>query len=83
MVSGDSPVIREEKLPVPLPLLVFVESAMVGFRLVLQHTPRAVTVAHPELVTFPPLVAVVAVILVTLLVDTTGIFSVVKEFCDP
>ncbi len=52
----------EENAPVPLPSDV-VLSAVVGFALVLQQTPRAVTAAPPSDVTLPPLVAVVDVIL--------------------
>ena len=50
------------KLPVPPPLLVFVLKDIVGVGLVDQTTPRNVTVALPEAVTFPPPVAVVLVI---------------------
>jgi hypothetical protein len=46
--------------------------AIVGFGDVLQHTPLSVTVAPPSLVTFPPDVAVVAVMLPTELVITVG-----------
>ena len=48
------------KLPVPEPLEVLL-LAVVGLDEVLQHTPRAVTLAPPSLVTLPPLLAVVAV----------------------
>ena len=48
------------KLPVPVPSEVLL-SAMVGFWLVLQQTPRAVTAAPPSLVILPPLVTVVSV----------------------
>ena len=44
----------------------------------LQHTPRAVTVAPPSEVTFPPLVAVVWVIFDAVVVVTVGRFNVVK-----
>ena len=48
------------KLPVPVPSKVFVERLMVGPVVVLQHTPRAVMLAPPSAVTFPPEVAEVA-----------------------
>jgi hypothetical protein len=44
------------KLPVPLPSLV-VLALVVGFGLVLQHTPRWVTAAPPVELTVPPLFA--------------------------
>ena len=71
MVLADNPVRLLVKVPVPLPLLV-VLLAVVGFWEVDQHTPRAVTVALPSLVTFPPLVAVVCVILEAASVVTVG-----------
>ena len=45
-------------VPAPVPSEVLVLRATVGFALVLQHTPLAVTVDPPSEVTFPPLVAV-------------------------
>ena len=59
------------KLPVPLPSVVWL-SAVVGFCEVLQHTPRAVTVAPPSEVTLPPQVAEVSVTLLTAAVVTEG-----------
>ena len=58
-------------IPVPVPSVVW-ESAVVGVWLVLQQTPRAVTVAPPSEVIFPPLVAVVAAILVAAVVVRIG-----------
>ncbi len=52
----------DAKLPVPPPLLVFVLKDIVGVGLVDHTTPRNVTVALPEAVTFPPPVAVVVAI---------------------
>jgi hypothetical protein len=57
--------------PVPVPSVVF-ELLVVGFAVVLQHTPRAVTVELPALVTLPPLVAVVAVTDVAEVLVTVG-----------
>ena len=71
MVLADNPVRLLVKVPVPLPLLV-VLLAVVGFWEVDQHTPLAVTVAPPSAVTFPPLVAVVWVILEAASVVTVG-----------
>ena len=50
------------KLPIP-ELLVVLLLEVVGLEDVLQQTPRAVTVELPSDVTFPPLEAVVCVIL--------------------
>ena len=47
---------------------VVLESAIVGFAVVLQQTPLAVMVLPPSLLTVPPLVAVVAVMLVAAVV---------------
>ena len=46
------------KTPVPVPSVVWFPVAT-GFTVVAQHTPRAVTVAPPSAVTFPPEEAVV------------------------
>jgi hypothetical protein len=46
--------------------------ATVGFSELFQQTPLEVTSAFPSLVTFPPDVAVVCVIPVTMVVVTTG-----------
>jgi hypothetical protein len=59
------------KLPVPVAFEVLL-SAVVGFWLALQQTPREVTDAPPSEVISPPLVAVVAVILVTVATVTVG-----------
>ena len=68
--------------PVPVPLIVLVDKAVVGFAVVLQHIPRAVTVAPPSLVTLPPLAAVIIVMAVVVAVVTVGkavdVFVVVK-----
>ena len=62
--------------PVPSTVLLFV---VVGFEAVLQHTPRAVTGELPMLVTFPPVVALVAAIALAAVVVTVGIVpNVVK-----
>jgi hypothetical protein len=58
--------------PVPVPLLVFVVNAVVGFDEVLQHTPRAVTLAPPSEVTLPPLDAVVCATEEAAVVVTVG-----------
>ena len=42
------------KLPAPEPSEVFELKAMVGFAVVLQQTPRVVTVVPPSDVIFPP-----------------------------
>ena len=58
MVLAASSVRLLEKAPVPVPSVVLL-LAMVGFWEVDQHTPLAVTVAPPSLVTLPPEEAVV------------------------
>ena len=72
----DSPVIELVNVPEPVPSVVFV-LAIVGFTVVLQHTPRAVTFAPPLSVIFPPLVAVVAVIALNAVVLIIGVVIVV------
>ena len=62
MVAAVKPVIALVKIPVPVPSLVFVASAIVGFAVVLQQTPRAVTDAPPSATTLPPPDAAVIVI---------------------
>ena len=64
------------KLPLPVAFDVL-GSAVVGFRVVDQHTPRAVTSEPPLLVISPPEEAVVNVILVTTAVVTVGAASAV------
>ena len=78
-----SPVTLLINAPVADPSVVLVEREIVGFVVVLQHTPLAVTVAPPLLVIFPPLVAVVWVIEVVdevLRVGTTGASGLVVKF---
>lgn len=60
------------KLPAPAPSEVLL-SAKVGVILVLQQTPRDVTVAPPSAVMVPPHLAVVEEISVTSIVVTVGI----------
>ena len=55
-----------------MPLIVLVDKAMVGFAVVAQQTPRAVTVAPPSAVTLPPLAAVAVVIAIAAVVVTVG-----------
>ena len=51
-------------IPVPVPSVVLVNKAMVGFAVKLQQTPRVVTAAPASVVMLPPLVAVVMVMAV-------------------
>ena len=53
--------IELEKLPTPFPSVVLL-SAIVGLGEVLQHTPRAVTLAPPSEMILPPELADVSVI---------------------
>ena len=59
---GDKPVRDELKLPVPVPLLVFVVKDMVGFALVDHTTPLEVTTEPPSELIFPPEIDAVDVI---------------------
>jgi hypothetical protein len=59
------------KLPVPVPLVVLL-LAVVGVELVLQQTPRTVTVDPPSEVMVPPLCTVVDAIMATEAVVTEG-----------
>ena len=72
-----SPVMELVKVPVPVPSLVLAVNAVVGFADVLQHTPRAVTVAPPSAVTLPPLVAVVCAMEEAAVVVTVGAMGLV------
>ena len=66
-----NPVMLLVNAPVPVPLTVLVVKAIVGLAVVLQQIPLAVMVAPPSEVMFPPLVAVVAV-----MVDAAVVVSV-------
>jgi hypothetical protein len=59
MVIGVNDVRLVVKLPV-VPVLTDFELAIVGFVVVLQHMPLSMTGLPPSLVTFPPLMALVA-----------------------
>lgn len=84
MVFAVNPVILLAKLPVPVPSVVLL-SVIVGEALVLQQTPRAVTLKPPSEVMLPPLEAVVSPILVTAVVvnSGTGNGSVVNDITLP
>jgi hypothetical protein len=68
-----SPVRLLVNAPVPVPSVVLVLNEIVGFDVVFQHTPRAVTDAPPSLVILPPLVAVELVIEDAAVVVSVGI----------
>jgi hypothetical protein len=65
------------KVPLPDPFVV-IPSDMVGLWLVLQQTPREVTVVPPSEVISPPLWAIEAVILVRSAIVTVGTVLVVS-----
>ena len=67
-----SPVMALVNVPMPVPFIVLVDKATVGFAVVLQQTPRAVTAAPPSLLILPPLAAVVDVMEVTAVVVMAG-----------
>ena len=72
-VAELKPAMLLEKVPGPEPSVVLVVSAIVGAVVVLQTTPRAVTVAPPMFVIFPPLWAVVVVIALISAVVSVGV----------
>ena len=63
-------------VPGPVPSVVL-ELAVVGFWVVLQHTPRAVTVEPPSVVIVPPIVNELVVSEVAAAVVRTGKIAVV------
>jgi hypothetical protein len=69
-------VIELVNVPIPVPSVVLVDKAMVGFAVVLQQTPRAVTAAPPSVLIVPPLLAVVLVIADIAVVVITGMVAV-------
>ena len=72
------------KVPVVPALVVLVVNAIVGEEVVLHTTPLAVIGLPPSLVMFPPLMAVVDVILVAAVVASiVGGDRVVKLICVP
>ena len=73
-VTGCNPVILLVKLPVPVPFEVKL-SPLVGDGVIAQQIPRAVIVAPPLSVMFPPDTAVVEVIEVTAEVERVAIIS--------
>lgn len=82
MVPGVNPVILLANEPIPEPLYVL-ESAVVGLADILQHTPCVTTVDPQSEVTFPPEVAVVAVIDEIAVVVIEGRHNVVNDTSVP
>ena len=72
MVNALNPVNETVKEPITFVPLAVLVLAMVGFMVVEKHTPLAVIFAEPLSVTFPPDVAVMAVLAVMLPVRTVG-----------
>jgi len=73
-------------VPIPVPSVVLVDNAMVGFAVVLQQTPRTVTGAPPSELITPPLLAVVLVmadIAVVVIAGIVGVADVVKTESPP
>jgi hypothetical protein len=71
-------------VPVPVPSVVFVVRAVVGFVAVPHTIPLAVTADPPSVVMFPPLVAVVdAMELAAVVPAKVGVVKVVKLICAP
>ena len=71
-------------MPVPEPSILL-DPAIVGLKVVPQHTPRELIVPPPSYVTFPPLIAVVAFTPVIIVVVTDGIDTevVTNDKSDP
>jgi hypothetical protein len=72
VVPDNNPEIVMLKLPVPVPLVVFVGRSIVGFWLVLQQTPLELTAEPPSLVIFPPVIAELVVTVEIALVVITA-----------
>ena len=72
MVPSRRPDIALEKVPAPVPSVVFVAIEKVGFVLVLHTTPLAVTAAPPSLEISPPLETVVVFIAFGVVVVKVG-----------
>ena len=83
---GDRPVRDELKVPIPVPLLVFVDKDIVGFGFVDHTTPLVVTAEPPSELIFPPeieVVDVVAEIVNVVNVGGTAVEFVVKVISFP
>lgn len=76
MVAAAKPVMALVNVPIPVPSVVLVDKAMVGFAVVLQQTPRVVTAAPPSVLIVPPLLAVVFVMDDMVVVVITGMVEV-------
>jgi len=71
-------------VPVPVPVVVLVLRAVVGFVAVPHTIPLALTAEPPSEDMFPPLVAVVEVMeLAAVVAAKVGVVSVVKLVCAP
>jgi hypothetical protein len=71
-------------VPGPVPSVVFVVRAVVGFGVVPHTIPLAVTADPPSDEMFPPLVAVVeAMELAAVVAASVGVVKVVKLICAP
>jgi hypothetical protein len=69
---------------VPVPSVVFVVRAVVGFEVVPHTIPLTLTADPPSVVIFPPLVAVVdAMELAAVVAAKVGVVKVVKLICAP
>lgn len=72
MVPGARFVKLLVNVPVPAPFDVFVDKPTVGLTFTLQHTPLAVMLPPPSLVTLPPPAAELSVIEEMVVVETVG-----------
>jgi hypothetical protein len=71
-------------VPVPVPSVVFVVRAVVGFEVVPHTIPLALTADPPSVDMFPPLVAVVdAMELAAVVAARVGVVKVVKLISAP
>ena len=75
-MAAVKPVIELVNVPIPVPSVVLVDKATVGFTVVLQQTPRTVTAAPPSEFIVPPLLAVVLVMADIAVVVITGMVEV-------
>jgi hypothetical protein len=80
VVFIERPLILLINEPIPLPLIVFVDKAIVGLALVPQQIPLAVILAPPSFEIVPPEIAVVVVIDETAVVDIVGALITIVVF---
>ncbi len=79
MVLGEREIREEVNVPIPVPSEVLVERVTNGDGVVDQTTPRAVTLAPPSALIFPPEMAVVLPKLLIAVVEIVGTLGVLES----